>query len=348
MLDSVFRNIAGDGALHVRSRDEASQERLCSVLRSLDYQHSETDGMTTVTLSSSQLWPFSEDLRKTLDSNEIRTMRAVFIPQGRVLDLRDYFEVEPLERLMERVRASWLIDMLEAGNFTSAFQPIVHALRPKEAFAYEALLRGTDAAAAFSPLELFEIARKVDLVAYLDLVARETAIAEAARHRLSGKLFLNITPSAFLDSSDSLAEMTASFAHYGIERSAVVFELVETEAAGDPDRVADVVKQYRGAGFAVALDDLGSGYASLQMLSVVRPEYVKLDMSLIRNVHLDEYQGLIARKLIETSHELNVLVIAEGVETADEFAWCRTHGADYIQGYFVSHPQLVPRPLIVR
>ena len=340
MLDRVFKELSGDGVLHIRTSDVGSHSKLCTIAELMLLLTREIEGTTIVPLAAEDLWPFVEAMRRHLDEVEIREMRGIFVPHRQPLRASDYFEAEPLDRIFDRIRASWLVDVLSSGYYTAAFQPIVHAAAPATKFGHEALFRGRESAAATPPHEIFEIARRAELVAYLDMVARDTAIMEAARMGLRGKLFLNITPSSFVGSADSLSDVTAALAHFRIAREDVVFELVETEEIGDPARVASVVECYRNAGFAVALDDLGSGYASLMMLNVVRPEYVKLDMALIRDVHLDPYKSLIARKLVETSHELGACVIAEGIENADEFEWCRANGADLVQGYYIGRPAI--------
>ena len=340
MLDRVFQELSGDGVLHIRTSDVESRERLRAIAELLRLFYREVDGTTIVPFESDDLWPFVETMRREMGEGRIREMRGIFVPHREALTPADYFEAEPLDRIFDRIRASWLIDVLAAGNYTSAFQPIVHADRPNVTFGHEALFRGRAEAAATRADEFFEIARRSDLVAYLDMVARDAAIMEAARAGLHGKLFLNITPSSFVASADSLGEVTAALAHFQIAHDDVVFELVENEEIGDSAQVAAVVERYRAAGFSIALDDLGSGYASMMMLNVVRPEYVKMDKSLIRDVELDPYKSLIARKLVETSHELHASVIAEGIESAAEFAWCQCNGVDLVQGFYIARPSI--------
>lgn len=91
------------------------------------------------------------------------------------------------------------------------------------------------------------------------------------------------------------------------------------------------------------MDDLGSGYSSLNLLHRLRPDFVKLDMQLIRGVHADPYKATMASRLLGLARDLGVLSVAECVETPEELEWVREHGADYVQGYLVARPGNPPR-----
>jgi EAL domain-containing protein (putative c-di-GMP-specific phosphodiesterase class I) len=95
---------------------------------------------------------------------------------------------------------------------------------------------------------------------------------------------------------------------------------------------------YRDAGFRVALDDVGAGYSSLNLLHQLRPDFVKLDMDLIRGVDGDPYKALIAGKIIEIATALGIETIAEGIETPGELEWAQTNGATYAQGFGIARP----------
>jgi EAL domain-containing protein (putative c-di-GMP-specific phosphodiesterase class I) len=88
----------------------------------------------------------------------------------------------------------------------------------------------------------------------------------------------------------------------------------------------------------VALDDVGAGYSSLNLVHELRPDILKLDMELTRDVHKDAYQAMIVRKLLEVSSELGIETVGEGVERDEDFAWLREHGATYAQGYLFGAP----------
>ena len=95
-------------------------------------------------------------------------------------------------------------------------------------------------------------------------------------------------------------------------------------------------------GFRVALDDMGSGYNSLNSLTQIKPDFIKLDMQLIRGVHRDTYKSCVAAKLLEMAQALGVATVVEGVEEPAEWQWAADHGADFAQGYLFARPNAVP------
>lgn len=99
---------------------------------------------------------------------------------------------------------------------------------------------------------------------------------------------------------------------------------------------------YRAAGFKVALDDLGAGFSSLNLLQALRPDFVKLDIALVTGIDRDPFKAVLAGKLIEAARAFDMLVVAEGVETEAEYHWLRDHGAHLWQGFYFARPAAVP------
>jgi EAL domain-containing protein (putative c-di-GMP-specific phosphodiesterase class I) len=151
-------------------------------------------------------------------------------------------------------------------------------------------------------------------------------------------LFLNLTPSAIDDPLAALEHSVEEMDRLQLPHERVVFEVVESEHAPDMVHLRGLLATYREAGFRVALDDVGAGYSSLNRLHQLRPDFIKLDMDLVRGVDRDPYKALIARKTIEIATELGIATIAEGVETEGELEWAQKHGAAYVQGYATGRP----------
>ena len=99
---------------------------------------------------------------------------------------------------------------------------------------------------------------------------------------------------------------------------------------------------FRAHGFEIAIDDFGVAYSSLRSVDELRPNYLKIDMDLIRDVHLDNYRSTLARKLIEAAKELRIKTIAEGIQSNGEYKWVKETGVDYVQGYYISAPAVPP------
>jgi len=100
--------------------------------------------------------------------------------------------------------------------------------------------------------------------------------------------------------------------------------------------------EYRKAGFQVALDDVGAGYSSLKLLTKLRPDYIKIDMELIRNISEDRYKAQVVAKLLEMAHSLGIQTIAEGIESRKEWNWLKKHKVHFVQGYLFAKPEQRP------
>jgi EAL domain-containing protein (putative c-di-GMP-specific phosphodiesterase class I) len=128
-----------------------------------------------------------------------------------------------------------------------------------------------------------------------------------------------------------------------------VFEVVESDEVTDVKHLLSTLDFYRRAGFRVALDDVGAGFASLNLLHALKPDFIKLDLELVRDVHREPFKAMLAAKLIEAGVALGIGVIAEGVETQSEWEWLREHGATYTQGYYVARPHAtIRRETVIR
>ena len=123
-----------------------------------------------------------------------------------------------------------------------------------------------------------------------------------------------------------------------------MFEVVESEKIEDPDELLSILNCYRQAGFRVVLDDLGAGYSSLNLLARLQPDFIKIDIELIRNVDRDPYKSRVAAKLLELAKELHVATVVEGVETPGQWRWAKDHGADLAQGFLFARPAASPPP----
>lgn len=128
----------------------------------------------------------------------------------------------------------------------------------------------------------------------------------------------------------------------GLQRDKVVFEITETENVRDTNHLKNIVNYYRETGFRVALDDIGSGYSSLNMVHKLRPDFIKLDMQLIRGVQDDLYKATVAEKVLEMAQSLGIETIVEGVEHRGELNWARDKGASFAQGHLIARPSTPP------
>jgi EAL domain-containing protein (putative c-di-GMP-specific phosphodiesterase class I)/CheY-like chemotaxis protein len=212
-----------------------------------------------------------------------------------------------------------------------AYQPIV-SWRDKRVLAFECLLR-SDEPALPTPLAILDAAERLGALSTLGRRTRSRC-ALAAEDNAMPCLFVNLHSADLLDeelfSKDSPLSRVAS---------RVVLEVTERASLDDVKDVAGRMARLRALGFRVAVDDLGAGYAGLNSFAQLNPEFVKLDMSLVRNVHLEPTKRKLIASMAALCKDLNIQVIAEGVETTDERDVLLECGCDLLQGYLFAKPE---------
>lgn len=342
---SLPAKIEGTGQLFIWPSAGPSFERLLHYLRSSSrygFAH-RASGCVTISLNDSVLVPLGRCLGELLSPEELRTIQALYMPGMDDPGLSDFPRVSSLQQFITMSQCGWLVDMLAEKRMTSHFQPIVDATDTSIVHAQEALLRGIDTDGKIvSPWRIFTLARDAGMLVQVDAAARRSAFEQAGRHEIDSHVFINFSPTSFLDPGYSLTSTLNAIRAAGLRPDRVVFEVTEADRITDLKHLKSVLDFYRDAGFKVALDDLGSGYSSLNLVHQLRPDIVKLDMELVRDVHKDEYKAIIAQKILELTQHLGITTVAEGVETREELAWVREHGADFVQGYLIAKPAATP------
>lgn len=279
---------------------------------------------------------------------ELRDTKSLILADGEELSMHHLTRMHPLESVVARLRGEWLIDLLREQRLYSHFHPIVHTQEPQRIFAYECLARGRDKEGGpVFPGTMFDIAISADLLFNLDRACRLSAIRGCVEYGIESNVFVNFTPGTIYNPKHCLKTTLRAVEAAGLSPSQVVFEVVESEEITDPDHLLNILNYYREHGFRVALDDLGSGFSSLNLLTRLRPDFVKLDMELVRNVDKDEFKSVITTKLLSMARNLGVQTIAEGVETVEEWNWLREQGADYVQGFLFARPAAPPPGVVV-
>ncbi|MFN6972114.1 MAG: EAL domain-containing protein, partial [Rheinheimera sp.] len=201
------------------------------------------------------------------------------------------------------------------------------------------LFRMRDDSGSIVPPHLaFMLAEQADLLFSLDLVARRAAVEYFAAARLKGKLFINFNPSSIYDPSYCLRSTAAAIYELGLKPADVVFEVTETHQTNDLNHLKGILAFYRNAGFKVAMDDIGSGWSGLNLLQKIRPDYVKIDMELVRDIHEDVFKQNIVSSLISIAKKSSITIIAEGIETEQEASWLIDNKVDLLQGYLFGKP----------
>lgn len=261
------------------------------------------------------------------------------------LDYESIGKIVGAEVFVNRYKSLWIVDSVEQKKYESWFQPIVRAnsinAEKPSVFAHEALFRIRDHKDKLIPPSfVFSVAAQSDLLFSLDLTARRSAIEHAAVANLNSKVFVNFDPSSIYDPAYCLRSTAAAIAEAGLRNEDVVFEVTETHKAKNVAHLKGILSFYRNAGFEVALDDVGAGWSGLNMLNSLMPDYMKIDMELIRDIDIQPSQQKLVRHLIASAKENGIKVIAEGIETQAEADCLVDMKADYLQGYLFGKPEL--------
>ena len=212
-----------------------------------------------------------------------------------------------------------------------AFQPIV-AWPKREVFAYEALVRSDEPALA-NPVGLLDAAERLDKSHELGRVIRAAVVESVADLDPAVRVFVNLNAAELNDN-----HLVSTAAPLSTIAQRVVLEITERSALDRVDGLMTRRRKLREMGFHVAIDDLGAGYAGLSSFSLLDPEFVKLDRSLVTNVHVEPRRLKIVQGMAELCGQLGIRVICEGVETVQEHAALADAGIELFQGYLFARP----------
>ncbi len=212
-----------------------------------------------------------------------------------------------------------------------AFQPI---LREGEArvFGYEALMRSHEKKLA-TPGAMLGAAESLGKLDVLGRRVRALAAASLAQAPDDAQLFVNLHSRDLLD--QALFESSTPLTSLA---SRVVLEITERANVEDVDDVSARLSILRFHGFRIAVDDLGAGYAGLTSFATVEPEFVKLDMSLVRNLHASPVRRRLVASMVDACRDLGSNVVAEGIESQEELRVLRELGCELFQGYLFAKP----------
>lgn len=228
--------------------------------------------------------------------------------------------------------------------FTMAYQPIVDIVH-NSVIGYEALVRGLQNEPASAVLDAnlgMTGERRFDqrchhLAIQLssDLGLLETGAC----------LFLNFRPVAGEPMAKRLAAALEAAEQSGFPLNRLVVEITESEPLDDPEAVQRVLTHYRAHGLRSAVDDFGAGFSGLSLLAVFQPDLVKIDIQLIRQINARRRSEIIVRSMVRMCADLNIQVIAEGVEQRREFETLQSLGVQYMQGNFFAEPGFERLPI---
>lgn len=218
-------------------------------------------------------------------------------------------------------------------QFSYAFQPIVD-VSTREIFAHEALVRGVGGEPAISVISQVTEANRYRF----DQSCRVKAIKTASRIGMNTRLSINFLPNAIYRPEVCIRTTLESARAHGLPIDRIMFETIEGDRVADAKWFAEVLREYKRMGFITAIDDFGAGYAGLNLLADFQPDVIKLDMDLVRHINVRRPAQEIVRMVVALCRSLDIRVIAEGIETVDEYHCLEAMGITLMQGYLFCRP----------
>lgn len=219
-------------------------------------------------------------------------------------------------------------------DFSYAYQPIVD-FHARKIFAHEALVRGINGESAGSVL-----AKVNDTNRYrFDQTCRVKAVKGAAQLGILELLSINFLPNAVYQPEACIRSTFEAAQKYNFPRERIIFEVVEGENISDRRHLINIFEEYRRFGFKTAIDDFGAGYAGLNLLADFQPDIVKIDMDLVRNINESKPKQAIVEGIVHMCRQLQIKILAEGVETKPERDFLLSCGVTYFQGYLFCKPK---------
>jgi EAL domain-containing protein (putative c-di-GMP-specific phosphodiesterase class I)/DNA-binding response OmpR family regulator len=263
---------------------------------------------------------------------QMRVERLVYRALGQAIAIATSKEGERQAHLRETFK-----DILHRRRVRTVYQPIFR-IETMELFGHEALTRGPIETAFESPELLFQFAGEHEATWELDQLCLGSAASHYGPAR-GGHLFINVE-----------AESVATLAREGPQTIAplfemkhpVVLEVTERSAIRDLPVFRDALSQLRAKGFRVAIDDAGSGYASLQAIAELKPDFIKVANTLITGLRSDTIKRDVVEMLVNLSRRINAVCVAEGIETPEDLEECRQLRIPYGQGFYLGVPSEHP------
>ena len=231
--------------------------------------------------------------------------------------------------------------MIRSGGIVAALQPIVRLVNDT-VIGYEALARFPPRARVHTPDQLFGAAAALNMQSAVDLACVRAAL-QAASSIGEADLFVNVLIGTLVDQS-GVAALDKAVLDARVDPAAVVLEFSEREPVPDLALLQRIAAELRARGFRIAVDDAGAGHASMRVIAELRPEFIKVDRSLITAIDADRARRALVVALLSFSGHIGARVIAEGIETQREQETLQSLGVQFGQGWLLGRPVL-PHPL---
>jgi EAL domain-containing protein (putative c-di-GMP-specific phosphodiesterase class I) len=242
-----------------------------------------------------------------------------------------------IEHIGARRRRQKLFELVLEGRVRSVYEPIVE-VETRTVFGYEALVRGPEGSELHSPMALFESAAEEGLLFQLDCLCRRSGLDGARDFPGDAKLFLNIRPTTIYDPGFRSDALRRTLEGCGLAPTDVVLEISEQESISSFEIFREIRDYYGKLGFQIAMDDVGSGYASLESVIELSPEFIKVDRAFIAGIDEDPARQELLRALRAVSDQIGARIIGEGLDKLEELETLGRLGIPFGQGWLFGKP----------
>lgn len=282
------------------------------------------------------------------DTDEVEQLlmnadQAMYAAKKKGRNRSSYFTPSLREEAQQRLKLINDLRIALAGNqFEVYFHPIID-MKTGRIVKAEALLRWQHPQRGMAgQMEIIPIAEETGLIVEIgDWVFREAARWASRWQALAPgglQVGVNMSPVQFQAEGEHIEEWLAYLQELGLPGTSIVIEITEGVLLHVDSAISDILLKFRDAGIQVSIDDFGTGYSALSYLKQFDIDYLKIDLSFVRDLETDPNDRALSEAIIMMAHKLGLKVIAEGVETEGQLKLLSTAGCDYAQGYLFSKP----------
>lgn len=269
----------------------------------------------------------------------MRKLVILFVLEGSEF-LSSYIEIQERESCFYEE----FCKIVNTANIISVFQPII-SLKDAKILGYEALSRGPKDSFMKNPEILINFAKQYNKLWELEELFRLKALEAIHNKGLDVKIFLNIDPKIIGSMKFKDSFTNEYLKKYNLKSENIIFEVTEKEKVVDRVEFRRYIEERKYENYRIAIDDFGMGYSGLGRVYDMKPDYIKIDMDIIRNINEDFTKQAIVKSLCEYSKLAGCSLIAEGIETKEELKILIEMGVQYGQGYFIQKPDEYIKPI---
>jgi EAL domain-containing protein (putative c-di-GMP-specific phosphodiesterase class I) len=234
-----------------------------------------------------------------------------------------------------------LQDIIVRGKIVIAYQPIL-LMKDRTLLGFEALSRGARGTGLEAADDLFGAAEEHELLIELDRLCRQRALLSSGRIPSNARIFVNTLPATIRDPQFRGKPLIDFLDRAQVSPERIVIEITEKLVIENYGLFRETMAYFTDLGMSFAVDDVGAGYSGLESIARLKPHFLKIDTALVRDVHESRVNREMVKAIISLGKGIGSTVIAEGIQTEEEFSALQAMGVDYGQGFYLARPDAGP------